>query len=409
MASLREFVVGGFTAPTGSRKHFGALLLGVYDAQGRLRYAGRVGSGFSQRSRAELRRKLAPLEREKSPFANPPSGAAARGVRWVRPRLVARVEWGERTRAARARRASFRGLREYPPSSPARVDPLPEMTHPDRVLYPDEAITKRDLARYYAEVADFMLPHVELRPLTLVRCPEGIREPCFYQKHPTRGTSPAVHAVAIRESRGVRDYMTVVDGAGLLSLVQLGALEIHAWGARAPDVEHPDLVTFDLDPDAGVPWSRTVAAAHAVRARLAELGLVSFAKTTGGKGVHVVVPLAPRAGWTEVKAFAHALVSGMVRDDPDLYLAKASKAARRGKIFLDYLRNTRGATAICPYSTRARAGAPVATPVSWSELTAELDPLRFDLRSVPKRLARRSRDPWEGYTKVRQVLPAAPR
>jgi bifunctional non-homologous end joining protein LigD len=274
------------------------------------------------------------------------------------------------------------------------------------VLYPDAGITKRDVARYYAQVAPFMLPHVARRPLTLVRCPEGIAGACFYQKHPGRGSSPALHAVSIRESKGARDYVTVLDVAGLVSLVQLGALEIHAWGARAPDVEHPDLVTFDLDPDPGVAWSRTVAAARELRERLAQLGLQSFAKTTGGKGLHVVVPLAPLAGWDAVKAFSRALVNEMVRDAPEEYLAKASKAARRGKIFLDYLRNARSATAICPYSTRARPGAPVATPISWSELDAKLDPRRFDLRSVPKRLARLSRDPWQGYTELRQELPA---
>ena len=280
------------------------------------------------------------------------------------------------------------------------------LTHPDRVLYPDSGITKGDLARYYAELAPFILPHVARRPLTLVRCPDGIDGTCFYQKHPTERTAPAVGRVPIREAAGTRDYMTVSDAEGIQSLVQLGALEIHAWGARAPDVEHPDLITFDLDPDAGVPWARTVEAARELRARLEKLGLESFAKTTGGKGLHVVVPLAPRADWSEVKAFSRALVDAMVRSDPRSYLAKASKAARRGKIFLDYLRNARGATAICPFSTRARAGAPVATPVSWRELGPKLDPRRFDLHSVPKRLARLSRDPWEGYTKVRQVLPA---
>jgi len=281
----------------------------------------------------------------------------------------------------------------------------PALTHPDRILFDDPVLTKRDLADYYAAVAEWMLPHVAGRPLTLLRCPEGAAGECFFQKHPSRGQPEAIHGVDVRERGGVRTYMTVVDAAGLVALVQLGALEIHAWGARAPDLSHPDLLTFDLDPDPAVPWEQTIRAARELRELLGGHGLDSFAKTTGGKGVHLVVPIGPRAGWDEARAFARAVVDALVARSPDLYLAKAAKSARRGRIFLDYLRNARGASAICPFSTRARPGAPVATPVAWSEVGARLDPHKFDPRSVLRRLARLSRDPWEGYTKLRQALP----
>ena len=417
----QEFVIGGFSAPAGSRSHFGALLLGVQE-DGALRYAGKVGTGFTAQSLSDLSGKLANLSQKACPFEPALRGAEARDVRWVKPELVAEIEFAERTRDGRVRHASFLGLREDKspmqvkrerPASPRRVTkqapkdaPKLALTHPDRVLYPEAQLTKRDLALYLTEVAPVMLPHVAGRPLTLFRCPEGRQKECFFQKHPGRGTPEAIHGVSVRESGGMKEYMTVADVDGLVGLAQLGALEIHAWGSRAPDVEHPDQVTFDLDPDPTVPWKDVVSAARDLRAQLEKLGLESFVKTTGGKGLHVVVPITPRGDFDEVKEFARALCEERVAAHPDRYLAKASKAARKGKIFLDYLRNAHGATAVVPYSTRARENAPVATPLSWTELSARLDPQRFTLRTVPKRLAKLGRDPWEAYTKVRQSLPA---
>ena len=406
----QEFVIGGYTAPAGARKHLGALLLGVYDEGGELRYAGKVGTGFDARSLGELAARLGPLEQPRAPFADPPRGSAARGVRWVRPELVAEVELVERTRAGRVRHAAFRGLREDKPAKQVKLEipvsaPI-ELTHPDRVVFPDLELTKRGVAEYYRTVAERMLPHVAGRPLMVLRCPDGIGDDCFFQKHPSRGQPEAIHGVDIRESGGVKKYLTVVDVEGLVGLVQMGGLEVHTWGSRAPDVEHADVLTFDLDPGPGVPWARTVAAARELRERLSARGLESFCKTTGGKGLHVVAPLAPRSGWNEVKEFSRALAEEMVADAPDQYLAFASKSERRGKIFLDWLRNTRGSTAVCAYSLRAREGAPVATPIAWSELGPRLDPARFDVRSVPARLARQRRDPWEGYAELRQALPA---
>ena len=405
----QEFVVGGFTAPAGAREHLGALLIGEHGPGGELRYAGKVGTGFSAQSLAELHRKLRPLEQRAPPFEPAPRGAEARGVRWVRPELVAEVEYTERTREGRVRHPSFRGLREDKPAMQVTKETpaagVPRLTHPDRVLYPELGITKADLARYYAEVAPFLLPHAAHRPLSLVRCPEGRTGPSFFQKHPGRGTPESIERVKLREAGGVAEYMAIADADGLAALVQLGALELHVWGSRTTDLEHPDQIVFDLDPDPKVPWKDVVAAARAVRDRLETLGLESFAKTTGGKGLHVVAPLVPRASWDEVKAFTRAIADELVAREPERYLAKATKSARRGKIFLDYLRNARGATAVCPYSTRAREGATVATPLAWSEVTARLDPRRFTLQSVPKRLAK-GPDPWQRYTKVRQSLPA---
>ena len=307
-----------------------------------------------------------------------------------------------------AGRGALQRRAEVAPEQPAETEKNAvriALTHPDRVLFEDASITKRGLADYYAAVADWMLPHLAGRSLTLLRCPEGAGKGGFFQKHKTRGQPEAIHGVDVRERSGVRTYMTVVDAAGLGALVQLGALEIHTWGARAPDLLHPDLLTFDLDPDPSVPWAHTVEAARELRELLGELGLASFAKTTGGKGLHLVVPIEPRASWDEAREFARAAVETLVARSPERYLAKASKKARRGKIFLDYLRNAQGATAVCPYSTRAQPGAPVATPIAWSELGPRLDPRKFDPRSVLRRLAQLGQDPWEGYTRLRQTLP----
>jgi bifunctional non-homologous end joining protein LigD len=425
----QEFVIGGFTAPGGARSHLGALLLGVQGDEG-LAYAGKVGTGFSQRSLAELSAKLAPLVRERPAFANPPRGAEARGVRWVEPTLVAEVQFAERTSDGRVRHASFLGLREDkparqvreerpappPPRKPlakrtkraARAQPaLPtvRLTHPDRVLYAKQGITKADLALYYAQVAERMLPHVARRPLMVVRCPRGQGAECFYQKHPGKGMSAAIRRAPIEESEGVLESMYVEDVQGLLQLVQIGALEIHAWGCHVDDVERPDQLTFDLDPDEGLPWKEVMAAARELDARLERLGLTTFLKTTGGKGLHLVVPIEPSAGWDEVKQFCKDVAEAMVRQHPDRYLVNISKAKRRGKILIDYLRNGRGATAVCPYSTRAREGAPVALPIAWTDLTARLRPDRFRVENTPAHIAR-APDPWAHFETARRPLAA---
>jgi bifunctional non-homologous end joining protein LigD len=416
-----ELVIGGYTDPSGARGHFGALLVGSYDDQGALRYAGKVGTGFTRQSLAELHAKLARLEQKSPPFANPPRGADARGVHWLRPELVAQVQYIERTAEGLVRHASFQGLRGDKPADEVRAEkPAAELapaneslqrlrlTHPERVLYPEQNVTKRDLARYYAQVAALMLPHVARRPLTLVRCPEGRANGCFFQKHPGRGVPRAIGRVRIREKRAALDYMTIDGAEGLVALVQMGALEIHVWGSRTESVECPDQLVFDLDPDEALPWSRMIEAAQRVRERLTDLGLVPFLKTTGGKGLHIVVPIAPRTPWDEAKQFSKAIVDGIVRAEPDKYVATMAKGKRTGKVFLDYLRNGRGATAIAPYSTRARAGAPVSAPLDWDELTPELRPDRYTLLNMPERLAAIA-DPWSDFDRSRRAISATMR
>jgi bifunctional non-homologous end joining protein LigD len=434
----QEFVIGGFSKPEGSRQHFGALLLG-FQERGGLQYAGRVGTGFSRESLAELHAKLSGLAIDRPAFANPPRGADAKDVQWVEPRLVAEVEYAERTSDGLVRHAAFRGLRDDKPASAVRderatvedadADELPRkaargpkekssaspptaavpalrsvrLTHPDRVLYPDAGITKADVALYYALVAERMLPHVANRPLMLVRCPEGQAGQCFHQKHLSAGMGKAIKAVTISEADGDEPHTYIEDVHGLMQLVQMGVLEIHTWGSHVDDLEHPDQLTFDLDPDEGLAWTRVIEAARSIKARLTKLGLHSFLKTTGGKGLHLVVPIVPRADWDAIKQFCKNFADEMVREQPERYLAKVSKRERKGKILIDYLRNGRGATAACAYTTRARPGAPVAAPLAWDELTENLRPDQFNTRNLPTRLS--EADPWADFEDRRSQLP----
>jgi bifunctional non-homologous end joining protein LigD len=279
------------------------------------------------------------------------------------------------------------------------------LSSPDRVLYEESGFTKIDLAEHYVAVAERMLPLVEGRPLTLVRCPSG-RGKCFFQKHFDDELPKGIGRVEIEERDGVADYGAVRSLAGVLGLVQLGVLEIHTWGARADNVERPDRFTIDLDPDEGVPWARVVEAARAIRFVLDEVGLTSFVKTTGGKGLHVVVPIQRRTGWDDVKEFTRAVCALVARAAPDDYTLEVSKKKRRGRILLDYLRNARGSTAVEAYSTRAREGAPVALPVSWDELE-DVRPDGFRVGGLADRLAQP--DPWADYGSVRQSITAAAR
>jgi bifunctional non-homologous end joining protein LigD len=441
----QEFVIGGYTRPEGSRVGFGALLLGHY-RNGDLVYSGRVGTGFSDQSLRDLVGKLKQRNRATPPFANPPTGAEVRGVRWVRPELVGEVEFTEWTDEGLLRHPSFKGLRaDKPAREIIREEPkMPvkkkspkasskkstvvvsrrasgaaktssagsdsvvagvRITHPDRVLYGDAKVTKLDLARYYQEIADWILPYVAGRPLTIVRCPAGQGGECFYQKHWTESLPDAVQSVDVDASNAVEKYVLVDDLKGLISLVQMGVLEFHPWPARADNLERPDYLVFDLDPGEGVAWSAVVAAAKAMHDRLSDLGLEAFARTTGGKGLHVVVPLARRNSWEELKAFAKAVADAVVRDDPRHYIATMSKAKRRGRIFVDYLRNQRGATAIASLSTRSLPGATVATPLAWNEVTPRLDPQKFTVKTVPGRLAK-IKDPWGRFASVKQSITA---
>lgn len=413
----QEFVIGGWTDPAGSREGLGALLLGVHSDSGMLRYAGRVGTGFTQRALADLRARLDTLVADASPFADPPRLAHAH---WVHPELVAEVAFREWTRDGLLRQASFKGLREDktpgdvardqvdgpadPPSAggPVTVRDI-AITHPGRVLEP-AGITKLELARYYDTVAHAMLPHVVGRPLTIVRCPHGDAG-CFYQKHPeARGWPDAFGTVEIQDSGGPATYFFVKDAPGLISLAQLGTLEVHTWGSLASDPDRPDRVIFDLDPGPGVGFAQVAEAARTVRDALGALGLTAFVKTTGGHGLHVVTPIVPQRVHDEVRTFAHGLVSALAASDPDRFTSLMAKDRRPGLVFVDYLRNSHGATAVAAYSTRARPGAHVSVPVSWDELAAGIDPASFDIHSVPERLGVQEADPWSGYDAARQPL-----
>ncbi len=275
------------------------------------------------------------------------------------------------------------------------------LTHADRVLYPPQGTTKLDLARYYESIADWILPHLVDRPTTLVRCPDGAHKQCFYQKHVGYWAPEEIRRVKIRERTKTGDYLVVDSLPALIGLVQIGILEIHTWNSVVSDLEHPDRIVIDLDPAPDVDWPRVIEAAHGVRARLAAVGLESFLKTTGGKGLHVVVPLAPGATWDRCAEFARGLAEAMAREQPEAYVASMAKSARAGRIFVDYLRNVRGATSVVAYSTRATPSAPVSVPLTWDELTPRVRSDQFTVVNVRERLSGLRADPWERYWSVR--------
>jgi bifunctional non-homologous end joining protein LigD len=449
----QEFVIGGFTLPSNGTHGVGALLLGYYDAK-RLIYAGRTGTGFTQKTHRVLRDQLDKLRQSATPFDKPPV-EARKGAIWVKPQLVAQVNFATWTADNLVRQASFKGLREDKPaldvrkeeatvvprshgtkhasySAPAsgiaakavpaeavrdknvpakavkmtttKTAPV-RLTHAEKILDAETQLTKQQLADYYWAIAPHMLPHVERRPLSLVRCPEGSEKQCFYQKHVNHLMPPGVTAVDVPDKKTgkIEPYITLSSAEALAGMAQMGVLEVHPWGSRNEDLEHPDRIIIDLDPDPTIPWTRLAASAGEVRKELKKFGLESFLKSTGGKGLHVVVPIEPKHDWTVIKQFAHAFVLQMEKVQPDLYLTKMSKAARKEKIFLDYLRNERGATAVAAFSPRARVGAAVSLPLSWNDLKLQERPVVrvADFAEWKRRL---SRDPWKLFFKTRQNI-----
>jgi len=432
----QEFVVVGYKDASHLRGAIGALILGYYE-NGALRYAGRSGTGYSVETARNLFKKLQPLRRDTPVFGRlPPEERGRKGI-WVEPKLVAEVTFRGFTAQGHARHAAFKGLREdKSPREVAREMPMPakavkkaaktakalkrasparpkaaktkastgpvKFTHPDRIYWTDVEITKQQLGDYYTSVWEHMAPHVIDRPLALVRCPAGVGGQCFFQKHAAAGlTSERIHR--IKDQKG-EELIYIEDLDGLLTLVQAGVLEVHVWGSTVRDIEHCNRIVFDLDPGDGVTWANVNKAARELRERFDALKLDSFVKTSGGKGLHVVVPT-NGTPWDETKDFAHAMVLAMAADSPDAYVAKMTKSLRTGKIFIDYLRNGRGATAVAAYSTRARPGATVSAPVEWDELGAKLTPDKFTMLNIGKRLAKMKRDPWADMAKVKQKLP----
>lgn len=440
----QEFVILGFTAPAKGGHGIGALLLGYYE-QGKQRYAGRVGTGFTQQVSGDLGARLEKL-RTKTPTLDRIPPDARHGVTWVKPELVAQVVFAAWTRDNLVRQASFKGLREDKPadeverestvvasSSTARRSGAPgpapgiqrrtvtraekhqrpatatsfPVTHPGKILDAESGATKGMLADYYVAIADRMLQHIADRPLSVVRCPDGIKGQCFFQKHSGMGMPDTVKTVSVpnRKTGKREEYLTIDSVEGLVGLAQMGVLEIHPWGSRNESLEKPDRIVFDLDPDTSISWGTIADAAKELRSRLKGMGLESFLKHTGGKGLHVVVPIEAEQPWPIVKEFAHQVVLRMEKDVPDLYVTKMTKAIRVGRIYLDYLRNEREATSIAPFSPRARPGLPVAVTMDWRELESEVRPI-FHVADFREWRSRLGRDPWQKMGRLRQALSA---
>ncbi|KQS03891.1 ATP-dependent DNA ligase [Sphingomonas sp. Leaf357] len=408
----QEFLIVGWL-PSDKTRGFRSLLLGVNDG-GTLRYAGKVGTGFSQDVMADIGAKLERLAR-KTPTVDAPK-AAVRGARWVTPSLVAEIAFAEVTPDGVLRHSSFLGLREdkaadevvaeQPKAAPAPAASSITITHPERRLFEDSTVTKGDLAAFYEAMAPVILPFAGNRPISLVRCPQGRGKHCFFQKHDAGSFGKHVHQVDIREKDGSTEpYLYLDDADGLVACVQMGTIEFHGWGAGIGDVEKPDRLVFDLDPDEGLGFDEVKTAAADLKAHLAEIGLVSFALLSGGKGVHVVVPLTPEAEWPAVKDFADRFAQALAQAEPERFTATMSKAKRKGKIFIDWLRNQRGATAVMPYTVRARSGAPVAVPVTWGELADTDTPARWHVGDEQALLERASDASLAGWGVARQVLP----
>ena len=428
----QEFVIVGYKDASSLKGAIGALVLG-YHEDGKLHYAGRSGTGYSMQVARDLWKKLQPLRRDTPAFGALPAEERGRKGIWVEPKLVAEITFAGFTAQKHVRHAAFKGLREDKPAREiVRETPMPvkkakksaakavkaktsakpaksvdtgavKLSHADRVYWPDVRVTKQQLADYYTSVWDHMAPHVVNRPLALLRCPGGIEEQCFFQKHAGAGLV-SDNIQRMKDSHG-EELLSISNLDGLLTLAQAGVLEIHVWGSTIDDIEHCNRIVFDLDPGDDVPWSAVNAAARDLRERLDMLKLKSFVKTTGGKGLHVVVPT-DGTPWDEAKDFSHAMVLAMAADSPERYVSKMTKSIRGGKIFLDYLRNGRGATAIVAYSTRARAGATLSVPVTWEDLGPKLAPNKFTVLNIGKRLAGLKKDPWAGIDKVKQKLPS---
>ena len=407
----QEFVIVGYTDPKGSREAFGALLLALHDPDsGELRYAGKVGTGFSNTTLNNIRQRLAPLEVRKAQFGNPPRGAEATGVHWLKPQLLAEVAYAQMTREGVVRHSVFHGLRDDKPARSISLEqpvknpvntPALHLTHPARIVDASSGISKRQVAEYYALVAPWILPHLKRRPVALVRAPDGLAGELFFQKNAAQLNIPGLESHDKAEAG--QALMIIDQAATLLGAVQMNTLELHTWNATAKDFDKPDRFILDLDPDPALPWKAMLEATQLTLALLDELGLQAFIKTSGGKGMHIVVPLTRRASWDEVKTFSQAIVQHLAGLFPERLSAVSGPKNRVGRIFIDYLRNSKGATTVCAYSIRAREGLPVSVPIRREELTALKGANQWTLRNLGERLAEDA-DPWAGYSKVRQAI-----
>lgn len=419
----QEFVIGGYSPPKRSRSYFGSLYLGYYDHD-TLKFCGNVGTGFNTSALKSIYDQLQQHRSEINPFHVRPPGVTT--AIWVKPVLVAEVEFSEWTSEGILRHPSFKGLRSDKPArvitreKPKSITAVKKkqankvntkkknnltfkLTNPSKILYPEDGITKLQIAEYYAEIANWIMPYIVNRPLTLVRCPDNYKK-CFYQKHINRSTPATLYGLAIKEKEKTEHSIYIKDREGLMALVQMGTLEIHPWGSRIEQVEYPDTIIIDLDPAPDIKWQKVVATAKLIKDYLQSFKLKSYIKTTGGKGLHVAIPLRPEYDWETVKNFTHVFVKFLVANHPKDYIGEMSKVKREGKIFVDYLRNQRGATAIGAYSTRARAGAPVSVPLEWDELTNNFADTFYTIATLPQRLRELKRDPWHDFHNIKQSL-----
>jgi bifunctional non-homologous end joining protein LigD len=406
--SLRqEFVIGGWTEPKGGRSYLGSLLLGVYE-EGKLKYVGRVGTGFSVASLKEISQELQKIEINESPFQDLSKKS---GVHWVKPIKVCEVSFSNWTNQNILRAPVFLGMRIDKKAKSIQKESLlstkqnntfKEISSPEKILYKKEKISKIDILNYYEFISEFILPHIAYRPLSLVRCPNGTSSPCFFQKHVTNNSKNHFHSFKIKGPFEDGSYFTISNKNGLKELIQLNAFEIHVWNCHQQSYLKPDQIVLDLDPGPGVKWSQVVQASKEIKKLLIDLDLKSFVKLTGGKGLHIHIPIAPLYGWDQVKAFSQMIALELVSRKPSLYTANMSKKVRKNKIFIDYLRNGFGATAIAPYSLRAKEISSVAMPVSWSELSRTTSGDEFNLHLAMRKLKMRKKDPWNGFLKLNQ-------
>lgn len=413
----QEFVIVGYTRPQGSRSGFGALLLAVNDDAG-LVYAGRVGTGFDQASLKAIYAQLTPLERKTSPLEKPLTSAQARGVHWVKPTLVGEVQFAEWTREGVIRQAAFVGMRTDKPAAqiiheqPRTAKSMKpakkpsgnvSITHPDRVIDTQSGTQKEQMAQFYERISEWILPFLRQRPVALLRAPDGIEGEQFFQKHAERLSVPNIKQLDPSLDPGHARLMEVDSVGALIGAVQMGTVEFHTWGATADKIETPDLFVLDLDPDPALPWKTMLEAAQLTLSVLDELGLQAFVKTSGGKGLHLVVPLARRDDWDTVKAFAKAIAQFMTAQLPERFTATSGPKNRIGKIFIDYLRNARGASTVAAYSVRARPGLPVSVPISREELKGLRGAQQWTVANLQQRLQALKADPWAGYANRQKI------
>ena len=397
----QEFVIGGFTEGTGNRKNeLGALLLGVYEShegKNKLRYVGKVGTGFDFKKLKEIQKKALKLTQKKSPFDF--KSPREVGIHWLSPTLVAEIKFSNWTPDNILRNPRFVALKVEPSEEDQTI------THPEKILFPSEKISKKNILDYYQKISSYMIPLIKDRPLSVLRCPKGATEKCFYQKHLGAGdSSKYFHIFKVREKSKREKYFSINSVRGLIQLVQMNAFEIHNWNSHYQTLLKPDQIVIDFDPSPELPFKKVVNACFELKKILDKLKLKSFVKVTGGKGVHVHIPIVPIYDQYIVKAFAKAIVDKMVEQNPELYLASISKKLRTGKIYIDYLRNSFGATEVAPYSIRAKEVSAVALPIEWSELPKVKSPDQFTIKKALQKIAKRKSDPWENILATEQKI-----